>query len=47
MRSRTERSRRRHEDGRWLSEPLWQAACRQVASVDVVQAATKVGLGLV
>ena len=27
----------------WLAEPVWQAACRHVASADVVQAATKVG----
>ena len=31
------------KDGGWLSEPIWQAACRHEASVDVVQAATKVG----
>ena len=37
------RASRNQKDGGWLLEPIWQAACRHVASVDVVQAATKVG----
>ena len=34
---------RNPKDGGWLSEAIWHVACRHVASVEVFQAATKVG----